>query len=128
MKLMTKIIIAISTLLITMLVTPLLIVNLAPADMGMGLIFMLFFAIDPFAIIILSIMAGTDLRRLWWIPIVGALCLPLGYSVVIQEFVVELFVYSALYIGAGLIAMFGTHFGIKVVNKRKMTNQEKNNG
>lgn len=128
MKLMTKIIIAISTLLITMLVTPLLIVNLAPADMGMGLIFMLFFAIDPLAIIILSIIAGTDLRRLWWIPIVGALCLPLGYSVVIQEFVVELFAYSALYIGAGLIAMFGTHFGIKAANKRKMTDQENNHG
>lgn len=124
-KPMRKILIVIITLLIIMLVLPVLIVKLAPSDAGMALCFILFFVVDPFTILALSIMAGTELRKLWWVPVAGAVAFPLFFGVAVQEVVIELFVYSIFYAIAGILAMLGTHFGIKIINKRKIAKQER---
>lgn len=123
-KSIRKIAIVIITLMITMLVLPVSIVKFAPADAGMALCFILFFAVDPFTILALSIMAGTELPKLWWVPVAGGVAFPLFFGVAVGEVVTELFVYSALYAVVGFLAMLGMHYGIKITNKRKMSEQE----
>ena len=116
-----KILIAISTLLVVMLVLPLLFVAFVPGEAAMAFCFILFFAVDPLAILALSIMAGTEIGDLWWIPLASAVSFPVFFSVAIWEPVVDLFVYSAVYLPAGVLAMLGTHFGIKYIKKKKHT-------
>ncbi len=114
----TKTIICIGTIIAVMLIAPLVIVNFAPADAGMALCFILFFVIDPLVVMALSILAGTAPRKLWWIPILCAIAFPLFFSLAVQEWVLDLFVYSVLYLGVGALAMLGTHWGIKIRKKK----------
>ena len=44
---------------------------------------------------------------------------PLLFGAAIGELVWDLYVYSAIYLPVGLLAMLGTHSGKKVVLKRK---------
>ena len=84
-----------------------------------GLWMFAFFTVNPALVIGLSIMAGTELRRLWWIPIVISVLFPLLFAVAIGEFVWDLYVYSAIYLPIGILAMLGTHLGKKLVLKKK---------
>jgi len=117
MKQRKKTVIAVSAMLLTMLVIPLLMVRFAPADAGMALCFILFFAVIPVEDLLLGIMAGSDMRRLWWIPVAAALGFPALFSIAVQNWVWELFIYSAVYLGIGAGAMLITHFGKKYIKK-----------
>ena len=64
-------------------------------------------------IIALSITAGTDIRRLWWIPLTISALFPLLFGIAISDFVWDLYFYSAIYLPIGILAMLGTHFGVK---------------
>lgn len=114
-----KILIAVSTLLVVMLLLPVLAVNFAPADAGLAVAFLLFFVIDPLTVLALGVMAGTELRKLWWIPVVSVAVFPFFFSVAVWEPVMELFIYSAMYLPVGVLAMLGTHYGIKYLKKKK---------
>lgn len=94
-------------------------IKLFPDRTGIGLWFVSFFAVNPILVIALSIMAGTDLRKLWRIPLAIAALFPLLFGIAIGEFVWDLYVYSAIYLPIGVLAMLGTHFGTKAVLKRK---------
>ena len=104
--------VALSILLIVMLILPLVAVRIASSDAGMGLFIILFFAVNPFTVFVLSIMAGTDIKKLWWVPVLASLVFPVFFWIVIMDIVVDLFVYSALYVVVGLLAMIGTHIGM----------------
>ena len=119
MSLTKKILIAVSTIILVMLVFPVLAVNFAPGDAGLAICFILFFLIAPLAVFVLSIMAGTDLRKLWWIPLAAVAAFPLFFSVAVWEPVMELYIYSAIYLPIGVLAMLGTHYGIKYLKKKK---------
>lgn len=84
-----------------------------------GLWFFAFFTVNPLLVICLSIMAGAELRKLWWIPLVIAALFPLLFSAAIGELVWDLYVYSAIYLPIGVLAMIGTHFGKKYALRRK---------
>lgn len=114
-----KICIAIVTMLVVMFILPLIAVHIVSSDAGMALCFILFFAVNPLMVIALSIMAGTELRKLWWIPLLAAVLFPVFFGIVVKELLIDLFIYSALYLAVGLLAMIGTHFGIKVVKRGK---------
>lgn len=107
------------TLLFVMLVLPLVTVRLVSSDAGMSLLIILFLVLNPATVIILSIMAGKDIKKLWWTPILSAVIYPICCSIVFEVMVVELLVYSGLYLGIGTVAMLGTHFGIRMKQKRK---------
>ena len=124
MNYLKKILIAILSWLFLMLLLPLAVINLAPADSGMGFCFLLFFLINPLFFIALGILAGTDFQRLWWIPIVSAILFPLFFALVVQEFVIELFFYSAIYFFAGFLSMFGMYLGKKRIRKRQNKNTD----
>lgn len=111
MSVKRKCYVALITLLIVMLILPLVAVRVASPDVGMGLFIILFFAVNPFTVFALSIMAGTDIKKLWWVPVLSSVVFPLCFWIVIMDIVVDLFVYSALYLVVGLLAMIGTHIG-----------------
>lgn len=72
MKISTKIIITAITLILFMMVLPLLAIKLFPDWTGIGLWFISFLTVNPILVVCLSIMAGTELRKLWWIPLAVA--------------------------------------------------------
>lgn len=123
-KTITKIAIAIASLILFMMVLPWLAVKFGEGLAVTGLWMFAFFTVNPALVIVLSIMAGTELRRLWWIPLAIAALFPLLFSAAIGELVWDLYVYSAIYLPIGLLAMLGTHFGMKIALKRKGTGKE----
>ena len=118
-KTITKIVITVASLILFMMVLPWLAVKFGEGLAVTGLWMFAFFTVNPALVIVLSIMAGTELRRLWWIPLAIAASFPLLFSAAIGELVWDLYVYSAIYLPIGLLAMLGTHFGKKIVLKRK---------
>lgn len=115
----TKITIGISAMLLTMLVIPLLAVKFAPADAGMALCFILFFAVIPLESMLMGILAGSDMPGLWWIPVVAAVAFPILFSIAVWDMVWELFWYSAIYLCIGGGSMLITHYGKRYMAKKK---------
>lgn len=108
------------TIPVVMLLLPVLALKLGGAIAGMALCFILFFAVNPLAVLCLGILSGTDIRHLFWVPFVSALAFPLGFSVAVGELVTDLFVYAGLYVIIGLVAMGATALGIRYKNSRKV--------
>lgn len=77
---------------------------------GMSICFILFFAADPLICAGVGVIAGTEVKCLWWLPIVTAAAMPLCFSLCVWSFVPELFIYSGFYLIIGLIAMVITWF------------------
>ena len=123
-KTITKIIITMASLILFMMVLPWLAIKFADGWAVTGLWMFAFFTVNPALVIGLSIMAGTELRNLWWIPLAISALFPLLFGVAIGEFVWDLYVYSAIYLPIGLLAMLGTHFGMKIALERKGTGKE----
>lgn len=119
MKVWKKIAISAAAIVAVMLVFPLLIVNFAQPTAAMSLFMILFFIVCPLSVISLGILSGTAMGKLWWIPICAALIFPVCFWAVIGEWVFELFIYSAMYLCVGVIAMLGTHFGISASKSRE---------
>ena len=123
-KTIMKIIITVVSLVLFMMALPWLAIKFADGWAVTGLWMFAFFTVNPALVIGLSIMAGTELRKLWWIPVAISALFPLLFGVAIGEFVWDLYIYSAIYLPIGLLAMFGTHFGMKIAMKRKGTGRE----
>lgn len=119
MKVRTKIVVAVVAIVLFMFALPWAAIELVEGLATTGLWFFAFFTVNPLLVICLSIMAGTELRKLWWIPLVIAALFPLLFSAAIGELVWDLYVYSAIYLPVGVLAMLGTHFGKKFASKRK---------
>lgn len=113
MKTIHKAMVAVGALLVSMLIIPWMAVKLAEPTWGMSICLFMFFTINPFVSIALGLMAGTEIRRLWWIPLGTALIFPFLFGLVVWSFVPEMFIYSALYLGVGTMAMLGMYFGMK---------------
>ena len=123
-KTIMKIIITVASLILFMMILPWLAIKFADGWVVTGLWMFAFFTVNPALVIGLSIMAGTELRKLWWIPLAISALFPLLFGAAIGDFVWDLYVYSAIYLPIGLLAMLGTHFGMKIALKRKGTGKE----
>ena len=113
-----KILVFLAALIFCMLLIPILVINIAPADAGMALCFLLFFAVNPFFVIAFGIVAGTELRKLWWFPVATSAVFPLFFWIAVGDFVWELWIYSALYFCVGVLAMLGTYLGRSLGKKK----------
>ena len=123
-KTIMKIIITVASLILFMMILPWLAIEFGDGWAVTGLWMFAFFTVNPALVIGLSIMAGTELRKLWWIPLAISALFPLLFGVAIGEFVWDLYVYSAIYLPIGLLAMLGTHFGMKIALKKNGTGKE----
>ena len=120
MKNITKICIAIATILLVFLCIPLYAVHFAQGYDGMGLLLILFFVGNPLELIFLGVIAGTNTKKLWWIPILALLVFPLLFGLAIWDYeIATLYLYSIMYLFPGMIAMFATHFARKIKAKSK---------
>ena len=113
-----KILIFLAALIVCMLLIPVSVINIAPEDAGMALCFLLFFALNPLFVIAFGIVAGTELRKLWWFPIAASAVFPLFFWIAVGGVVWELWIYSVLYFCVGVLAMLGTHLGVNIGKNR----------
>ena len=119
MKLRTKILITVSAVILVMLVLPLAALALSGELSTMGLWIFTFFLLNPLLVIALSILAGTELSKLWWVPFAIAAVFPLLFGIAIGELVWDLYVYSAIYLPLGIFTMVFTYIGIALVKRKK---------
>lgn len=119
MKLSIKILVFFIVALAFLLVIPIMSVRLAEGYEIFGLSVMHFFIVMPLLSIGSGILAGTDARRLWWMPLTVALLFPPAFSLAIGEMVWELYVYSAIYIVLGFFALLPTALTLFAINKRR---------
>ena len=106
---MKRILLAAGTILAVMLLLPLY-VELFESPAGKeGWYFTMFLVIDPVCAGLLGILAGTDVKRLWFVPFLTALCFPLGFWLSVLQFDADLLVYTPIYLGVGLVAMLLSH-------------------
>jgi len=85
---------------------------------GMAICLILFFAADPLVCLLVGIMAGSDPRRLWWLPAAAAAVMPLCFWLCVWEFIPELYIYSGFYLLIGWAAM-----GISALTNRRSKSQ-----
>ena len=104
-----KIIVFLVALVTVMLVIPVLAVNFISGEDFMGFALILFFLVYPILEIASGIVAATDIRKLWWLPILPAATFPLFFAVAIFEIVLDLYLYSVIYLPIGLVAMIITY-------------------
>lgn len=117
MKAITKVLIAVLLLAVVMAILPW--VAMQPLQIGIDFMFVCLFILNPLLSIILGLMSGTDLRKLWWLPFAMALVFPLLLGIVLGQIVVELYVYAAAYLLVGILAMLGMHLIRVLRSKRK---------
>ena len=97
MKILYKIIAFFVSLVAIMLVLPSLLL-LLPADAGMGMMFILFLVICPVYSVFVGALAATDLKKLFWMPVVEAVLFPALFAIAVKGWVPELYVYSVVYL------------------------------
>lgn len=115
MKPIIKIIVFFVSLLTFMLIFPAAVIIFSPAHFVTGFIMLLFFAVYPVMSAVLGVLAGSDIKELWWMPIALAICFPLLFSLAIFEMVWELYIYSVIYLLAGVFFMAVTALIVKFI-------------
>lgn len=101
----TPIIILVISIVAFMLLVPVAIVRFAPAGAGMGLMFILFFAIDPIFSIALGVFSGRNIRIYWFIPLLNAIVFLLSMWLIFTIVEISFSVYAIIYLTVGVIAM-----------------------
>ncbi len=112
-----KILFCVAAVVISSLVAPFVIVQLSEPRKAMGWFLLLFLAVDPLVMIGVGILSGTQLRKLWWLPLACAAAIPLLYSAGIGGFAIGLMWYTPSYLAVGGVAMLITH-GVIVWRKK----------
>ena len=79
------------------LLAPFLTTKLAPADSGLAICMILFFAVYPLSVMVLGALTATDIKAL----LACALSFPLLFSLAMGGMVWELYVYSVIYLFLG---------------------------
>ena len=105
MSMAKRILAVISIMLAVLLIAPLAVLNFANPMDGMGLMFLLFFAINPVASIIVGILSGRAVKKMWWTPLLFSAMFLLCCWLALQEVVWDLLVYAVIYLLLGTIAM-----------------------
>ncbi|MDO4750042.1 MAG: hypothetical protein Q4A39_04285 [Eubacteriales bacterium] len=91
---------------VIMLLFPWLAVTFVKGDAGMGICFILFFAVNPVYCAIAGVFAGRDLPRLWISPIAAAALFIAGTWLNFEMGEPAFILYGGFYLVLGLAAMF----------------------
>ncbi len=88
-----------------MLLLPALSVAFVPGDAGMFVCFFLFFFIDPMCALVVGVQAGKDIQMRWSLPLLTAVLFVVGAWLFFAWGETSFFLYAAVYLGLGLVAM-----------------------
>ncbi|MBQ8358238.1 MAG: hypothetical protein IJX39_10610 [Clostridia bacterium] len=102
---MKKAIFAILSILIVFLVLPLYVDHACSPAGKEGWYFTMFLMIDPIFVALLGIFAGSDLKRLWFAPVLGALIFAPGFWLSTLAVDTSVLVYAPIYLVIGAVAM-----------------------
>ncbi len=84
---------------------------------GIGFLFILNLLLYPIAFGIMGIVAGTDIRKLWFVPVVAAVLYLPAMWLILRSLVIEFSVYAVIYLIIAVVAMLITHSVIKMIRK-----------
>ncbi len=118
MKTKRKIIISLLSIVVIMFLLPLLCSTVMNSRSASGLVFLMLFCINPVFLIDIGITAGTELKKLWFLPVLTAFLFPFLFWLAIWDIETDILIYSAIYLVVGLLAMFIT----SVISKKKQGN------
>ena len=102
-----RIIMILALIIISMLVVPLILINTVKADAGLLVVLILFFCIYPVVSAFVGVIAGKDMKYLWYMPILVAVLFWILSSITYKS--AFPFVYSAVYLIISAICMLITH-------------------
>lgn len=105
---MRKIICSIGIILAVMFLLPLAVSKFAPANAGMALCFILFFAINPIFSVLVGIYSGLDIKKMWCIPFVLALVFLLSSWLLFDMGEPTFIIYSGVYLIISIITVLIT--------------------
>lgn len=81
---------------------------------GLGICFLLFFAVNPLFFIVEGIVCGLTLKQHWWLPLASSVLYLLSAWLFLKMGEMEFVRYAGIYLGAGVLSMLGAHFGKKL--------------
>ena len=119
MSVKIKIIIAAVSIPLFMLLLPFLAIKLCDPTDVMGIFILAFFAVNPLLTVVLSAMAGSDLGKMWWIPLAIAALFPLLFAVAVGELVWDLYLYSLIYLLLGTLTMTSRYVIRKIASRKE---------
>lgn len=101
---MKKILFAVAAILLCMLILPLLVLHNVEGRDAMGYLILFFLVLNPVLAISLGILAGTDLKTLWWLPVGSALVFPPFSWISLDGVIWALYLYAAIYLGLSAVS------------------------
>ena len=102
-----------------MLVLPWLTVSFGNGMSFMAVCVILFFAADPVCLAVSGMIAGGDVKKLWWLPVVSALLYLIGAWAFFELWETAFLLYAAAYLIIGIVSMTIT----AVLRKRQKNNR-----
>ena len=101
-------------LVILLIFVPLIAVKFIPGDAGMAVCFILFFAINPIAAIIVGINSGRDLKSNRFLPLIFSILFILGAWVAFGMGVKDFYIYALVYLAIGYLTAIIGKFLLKL--------------
>jgi len=100
-----KVISSFVAMLIIFIILPLIFVKISKPYEFMGIMVFLFFVVNPITAAIINSMIGSDVKKMWWMPILLCIIFLLSYWLVLGEIILDLIFYSVFYLIIGIIFM-----------------------
>ena len=84
---------------------------------GIGFIFILNLLLYPIAFVGMGIVAGTDIKKLWFVPDAASILYLPAMWLILRSLVIEFTVYAVIYLIIAVVAMLITHSVIRMIRK-----------
>ncbi len=116
---MKKLLICLGIFLLAIVLCPLGFVLLSQigAWEGIGFIFILNLLLYPIAFVGIGIVAGTDIKKLWFVPVAASILYLPAMWLILRSLVIEFTVYAVIYLIIAVVAMLITHSVITMIRK-----------
>ena len=105
---MKRILTAIPITLICLLILPYVALQSARGWDALGYVVLFFFILYPALFIFLGILAGTDPKLLWWLPVGSAVLMPPLFWLASGGVSFEMYAYAPLYLALAFVAALPT--------------------
>ncbi len=105
---MKKILLAVAAVLSCMLILPVLVLHNVDGWDAMGYLILFFLVLYPVLAVAIGVLAGTDIKKLWWLPVGSAVLFPPFFWLSLDGVIWELYLYAAIYLGLSALGAVPT--------------------